>query len=61
PKARELKEDDTKRAKKQEKSDKTDEFTSKRVTPPKNKPTTQITPPTPGAKSPPKRPKPPQR
>jgi len=60
-KARELKEDDTKRAKKQEKSGKTDEFTSKRVTPPKNKPTTQITPPTPGAKSPPKRPKPPQR
>ncbi|MGA1441584.1 MAG: YidC/Oxa1 family membrane protein insertase [Ilumatobacteraceae bacterium] len=60
-KARELKDDDTKKAKKQEKSGKTDEFTSKRVTPPKNKPTTQITPPTPGTKSPPKRPKPPQR
>lgn len=60
-KAREISEADAKKPKKQEKSGKNDEFTSKRVTPPKNKPTTQITPPTPGASTPPKRPKPPKR
>ena len=60
-KAREIKDDDTKKAKKQEKSGKTEDFTSKRVTPPKNKPNTQSTPSAPGAKTPPKRPKPPQR
>ena len=60
-KAREIKDDDTKKAKKQEKSGKTEDFTSKHVTPPKNKPNTQSTPSAPGAKTPPKRPKPPQR
>jgi YidC/Oxa1 family membrane protein insertase len=60
-KAREIKDDDPKKAKKQDKAGKSEEFTSKRVTPPKNKPGTQATPTTPGAKLPPKRPKPPQR
>jgi YidC/Oxa1 family membrane protein insertase len=60
-KAREIKDDDSKKAKKQDKAGKSEEFTSKRVTPPKNKPGTQATPTTPGAKLPPKRPKPPQR
>jgi len=60
-KAREINEADKKNAKKQEKSGKSEEFTSKRVTPPKNKPASTTRPPTPGVGGPPKRPKPPQR
>jgi YidC/Oxa1 family membrane protein insertase len=60
-KAREINEADKKSTKKQEKSGKSEDFTSKRVTPPKNKPASTTRPPTPGAGGPPKRPKPPQR
>ena len=59
--AREISEADAKKPKKTEKSGKNEDFTSKRVTPPKNKPATQVRPSTPGASTPPKRPKPPQR
>ncbi len=59
--AREISDADAKKPKKTEKSGKNEDFTSKRVTPPKNKPATQVRPSTPGASTPPKRPKPPQR
>ena len=55
--AREIKEGESKNSRKQEKSGKNDDFSSKRVTPPKNKPNSPNQ--APGAA--PKRPKPPQR
>jgi YidC/Oxa1 family membrane protein insertase len=60
-KAREISDADAKKPKKQANSGKNEDFSSKRVTPPKNKPTNQIKPPPSGAATPPKRPKPPQR
>ena len=60
-KAREISDADAKKPKKQANSGKNEDFSSKRVTPPKNKPTNQIKPSSSGATTPPKRPKPPQR
>lgn len=60
-KAREISDADKKNPKKADKSGKSEDFSSKRVTPPKNKPTSTTRPTTPGAGGPPKRPKPPQR
>jgi len=59
--AREISDADAKKPKKQEKSGKNEDFSSKRVTPPKNKPVNQVRPTPSGATTPPKRPKPPQR
>jgi YidC/Oxa1 family membrane protein insertase len=60
-KARELKDDDVKKAKKSENKGKNDDFSSKRVTPPKGKqqPQRRLTPPR--GDGPPQRPKPPKR
>lgn len=60
-KAREMKDDDAKKTKKAEKTGKTEEFPSRRVTQPKNKPASSHRPSAPRAAGPPKRPKPPQR
>ncbi|MEY3575473.1 MAG: hypothetical protein RLZZ88_616, partial [Actinomycetota bacterium] len=60
-KARELKDDDTKKQKKSENKGKNDDFSSKRVTPPKNKQQPQRRPTPPRGDGPPQRPKPPKR
>ncbi|MFZ9766277.1 MAG: YidC/Oxa1 family membrane protein insertase [Ilumatobacteraceae bacterium] len=60
-KARELKDDDTKKAKKSENKGKNDDFSSKRVTPPKGKQQPQRRPTPPRGDGPPQRPKPPKR
>lgn len=60
-KARELKDDDTKNQKKSENKGKNDDFSSKRVTPPKNKQQPQRRPTPPRGDGPPQRPKPPKR
>jgi YidC/Oxa1 family membrane protein insertase len=60
-KARELKDDDVKKAKKSENKGKNDDFSSKRVTPPKGKQQPQRRPTPPRGDGPPQRPKPPKR
>jgi len=60
-KAREIKEDDDKKAKKNEKTGPAEQFPSKRITQPKNPKTQPNRPATPRNDGPPKRPKPPQR
>lgn len=60
-KAREMKDDDTKKSKKAEKTGQNEQFPSKRVTQPKNKQTPPNRPSAPRNDGPPKRPKPPQR
>ncbi|MGA1312007.1 MAG: YidC/Oxa1 family membrane protein insertase [Ilumatobacteraceae bacterium] len=60
-KARELKYDDVKKAKKSENKGKNDDFSSKRVTPPKGKQQPQRRPTPPRGDGPPQRPKPPKR
>jgi YidC/Oxa1 family membrane protein insertase len=60
-KARELKDDDAKKAKKSENKGKNDDFSSKRVTPPKGKQQPQRRPTPPRGDGPPQRPKPPKR
>ena len=60
-KARELKDDDVKKTKKSENKGKNDDFSSKRVTPPKGKQQPQRRPTPPRGDGPPQRPKPPKR
>jgi len=60
-KAREMKDEDDKKAKKTEKSGQNEQFPSKRVTQPKNKQNSPNRPSAPRHSGPPKRPKPPQR
>ena len=60
-KAREIKEDDDKKAKKNEKTGPAEQFPSKRITQPKNPKTQPNRPATPRNDGPPKHPKPPQR
>jgi len=60
-KARELKDDDVKKTKKNENKGKNDDFSSKRVTPPKGKQQPQRRPTPPRGDGPPQRPKPPKR
>ena len=60
-KAREMKDDDTKKSKKTEKTGQNEQFPSKRVTQPKNKQGISNRPSAPRNDGPPKRPKPPQR
>jgi len=60
-KARELKDDDVKKTKENENKGKNDDFSSKRVTPPKGKQQPQRRPTPPRGDGPPQRPKPPKR
>ncbi|MFZ9704895.1 MAG: YidC/Oxa1 family membrane protein insertase [Ilumatobacteraceae bacterium] len=60
-KARELKDDDVKKTKKNENKGKNDDFSSRRVTPPKGKQQPQRRPTPPRGDGPPQRPKPPKR
>ena len=60
-KAREMKDDDAKQAKKAEKTGKTEQFPSRRITPSKNKQSSPNRPSAPRGDGPPKRPTPPKR